>query len=98
MEEGERLSKKQLAQENTIKKLRAQLEELRSEKGTTAGTLAAEQAKVSTPVPFHPLVHSPPHALLWTISPLCNHPLGSRTLCICVEIVVSLQVIKKWVT
>ncbi|BDA43326.1 TATA element modulatory factor at C-terminar half [Coccomyxa sp. Obi] len=50
MEEGERLSKKQLAQENTIKKLRAQLEELRSEKGATAGTLAAEQAKVEAAV------------------------------------------------
>lgn len=46
MEEGERLSKKQLAQENTIKKLRSQLEEMRSEKGATAGTLAAERAKV----------------------------------------------------
>ncbi len=47
MEEGERLSKKQLAQENTIKKLRSQLEEVKAEKGATAGTLAAERAKVS---------------------------------------------------
>ena len=46
MEEGERLSKKQLAQENTIKKLRAELAELRSEKGSTSASLATERQKV----------------------------------------------------
>ena len=48
MEEGERLSKKQLAQENTIKKLRAELAELRSEKGSSSASLAAERQKVKT--------------------------------------------------
>lgn len=47
MEEGERLSKKQLAQENTIKKLRAELAELRSEKGSTSASLATERQKVT---------------------------------------------------
>ncbi len=47
MEEGERLSKKQLAQENTIKKLRAELTEARSEKGSTSASLASERQKVS---------------------------------------------------
>ena len=47
MEEGERLSKKQLAQENTIKKLRAELAELRSEKGSSSASLAAERQKVN---------------------------------------------------
>jgi hypothetical protein len=46
MEEGERLSKRQLAQENTIKKLRAQLEEARAEKAASAATLATERSKV----------------------------------------------------
>lgn len=51
MEEGERLSKKQLAQENTIKKLRAQLEEARADKGSAAASLAGERSKVcNTPV------------------------------------------------
>ena len=45
MEEGERLSKKQLAQENTIKKLRAELAEARSDKGSTSASLAAERQK-----------------------------------------------------
>ncbi len=47
MEEGERLSKKQLAQENTIKKLRAELAEARSEKGSTSASLASERQKVT---------------------------------------------------
>ena len=46
MEEGERLSKKQMAQENTIKKLRGELAELRSEKGSSSASLAAERQKV----------------------------------------------------
>ena len=46
MEEGGRLSKKQLTQENTIKKLRAELTELRSEKGSTSASLLAERQKV----------------------------------------------------
>ena len=46
MEEGERLSKKQMAQENTIKKLRGELAELRSEKGSTSASLATERQKV----------------------------------------------------
>lgn len=46
MEEGERLSKKQLAQENTIKKLRSQLEEARNEKTASSASLAAERSKV----------------------------------------------------
>jgi hypothetical protein len=46
MEEGERLSKKQLAQESTIKKLRAELAEVRSEKGSASASLAAERQKV----------------------------------------------------
>ncbi len=49
MEEGERLSKKQLTQENTIKKLRAELTELRSEKGSTSASLLAERQKVTLP-------------------------------------------------
>ena len=48
MEEGERLSKKQMAQENTIKKLRGELAELRSEKGSSSASLAAERQKVRT--------------------------------------------------
>lgn len=43
MEEGERLSKKQLAQESTIKKLRTQAKELGAEKGKLAADLAAER-------------------------------------------------------
>ena len=46
MEEGERLSKKQLAQESTIKKLRAELAEVRSEKGSASASLSAERQKV----------------------------------------------------
>lgn len=46
MEEGERLSKKQLAQESTIKKLRAELAEVRSEKGSASASLAVERQKV----------------------------------------------------
>ena len=46
MEEGERLSKKQLAQENTIKKLRVELAELRNEKGSASASLSAERQKV----------------------------------------------------
>lgn len=49
MEEGERLSKKQLTQENTIKKLRAELTELRSEKVSTSASLLAERQKVTLP-------------------------------------------------
>ena len=52
MEEGERLSKKQLAQENTIKKLRAELAEARSEKGSTSASLASERQKVTHISPY----------------------------------------------
>ncbi len=50
MEEGERLSKKQLAQESGLKKLRAQLEEAKAEKAAAAAALAAERAKVGPPL------------------------------------------------
>jgi hypothetical protein len=50
MEEGERLSKKQLAQENTIKKLRKDLEETRAEKTASSAGLATERNKVRCPL------------------------------------------------
>ena len=46
MEEGERLSKKQLAQENTIKKLRAQVKEGEAARMEVATNLTMERQKV----------------------------------------------------
>jgi len=46
MEEGERLSKKQLAQENRIKELRASADELKAAVGRAEAVAAAERQKV----------------------------------------------------
>ena len=46
MEEGERLSKKQLAQENRIKELRASADELRAAAARAEAATAAERQKV----------------------------------------------------
>ena len=46
MEEGERLSKKQLAQENRIKELRASADELRGAVARADAATAAERQKV----------------------------------------------------
>ena len=46
MEEGERLSKKQLAQESTIKKLRAQVEEARTRNGEAGAAVAVERNRL----------------------------------------------------
>ena len=52
MEEGERLSKKQLAQESTIKKLRTQIKEGDLAKNEVVTNLAIERQKVH--IPLHP--------------------------------------------
>lgn len=46
MEEGERLSKKQLAQESTIKKLRASLKEAAEARASLDATLASERTRL----------------------------------------------------
>jgi hypothetical protein len=47
MEEGERLSKKQLAQESTIKKLRASSKEVAAEKARLEAQLAQDQSQLA---------------------------------------------------
>ena len=47
MEEGERLSKKQLAQESTIKKLRATSKEVAAEKARLEAQLAQDQGQLA---------------------------------------------------
>lgn len=51
MEEGERLSKKQLAQENRIKELRASADELRGAAARAEAAAAAERQKVRAAAP-----------------------------------------------
>lgn len=46
MAEGEQLSKKQLQQESTIKKLRNQVKELQAEQASVNAKLSAEEGKV----------------------------------------------------
>ena len=48
MEEGERLSKKQLAQESTIKKLRVSSKEVAAEKSRLEAQLAQDQGQLAT--------------------------------------------------
>ena len=48
MEEGERLSKKQLAQESTIKKLRVSGKEVAAEKARLEAQLAQDQGQLAT--------------------------------------------------
>ena len=57
MEEGERLSKKQLAQENRIKELRASADELRCAMARAEAATAAERQKVG-------IAMSLPHRML----------------------------------
>lgn len=46
MEEGERLSKKQLAQESTIKKLRASMNEAAEQRASLESALASERSRL----------------------------------------------------